>query len=328
MSTFACTSAATSSSRPSPAAPAAGLLRRPGRPADQGARATRLRADLRPRRRRPGVRFQPDRQGLLRLGAVLDLVGLQPGLMCEASGRTDAHRRAAATGGVPVPTIKYCLREGLPRPGELTSPDQAQYDESHLRKLRLMRALAEVGGLSIAASESPGTSLTTRPARHSTPRPPGTGTPPVTRPAGRRPPRPASSSAAAAGGSSRTPGPGTAHRRPGRPARPGPGPTCSPLPTPTPGPQGTSPPPTWPRSTDGGAWTASSKGIIFGAALDDILLAALRRLAGEYTSAPFRKRPPPRHRETAGLPRLASRPARGSPSRVRISHPIPDRQNR
>lgn len=68
--------------------------------------------------------------------------------------------------GVPVPTIKYCLREGLPRPGELTSPDQAQYDKSHLRQLRLIRALAEVGGLSIAAigdllaaRGSPGTSL-------------------------------------------------------------------------------------------------------------------------------------------------------------------------
>jgi len=53
--------------------------------------------------------------------------------------------------GVPVPTIKYYVREGLLRPGELTSPNQAQYDEEHLRRLRLIRALTEVGGLSIAA---------------------------------------------------------------------------------------------------------------------------------------------------------------------------------
>jgi DNA-binding transcriptional MerR regulator len=51
--------------------------------------------------------------------------------------------------GVPVPTIKYYLREGLLQPGELTSPNQAQYDESHVRRLRLVRALLEVGGLSI-----------------------------------------------------------------------------------------------------------------------------------------------------------------------------------
>ncbi|RKT53464.1 MerR family transcriptional regulator [Saccharothrix australiensis] len=53
--------------------------------------------------------------------------------------------------GVPVPTIKYYLREGLLPAGELTSPNQARYDEAHLHRLRLVRALAEVGGLSIAA---------------------------------------------------------------------------------------------------------------------------------------------------------------------------------
>lgn len=60
--------------------------------------------------------------------------------MAELSRRT----------GVPVPTIKYYLREGLLRPGERTSPNQASYDESHIRRLRVIRALAEVGGLSIA----------------------------------------------------------------------------------------------------------------------------------------------------------------------------------
>ncbi|WP_344024594.1 MerR family transcriptional regulator [Pseudonocardia kongjuensis] len=51
---------------------------------------------------------------------------------------------------VPVATIKYYLREGLLHRGETTSPNQARYDESHLRRLRLIRALVEVGGLPIA----------------------------------------------------------------------------------------------------------------------------------------------------------------------------------
>lgn len=51
---------------------------------------------------------------------------------------------------VPVATIKYYLREGLLHRGEATSPNQARYDDSHLRRLRLIRALVEVGGLPIA----------------------------------------------------------------------------------------------------------------------------------------------------------------------------------
>jgi DNA-binding transcriptional MerR regulator len=54
--------------------------------------------------------------------------------------------------GVPVPTIKYYVREGLLPPGELTSPNQAQYGEAHLRRLKLIRALVDVGDLSIAAT--------------------------------------------------------------------------------------------------------------------------------------------------------------------------------
>lgn len=53
--------------------------------------------------------------------------------------------------GVPVPTIKYYLREGLLPVGVLTSPNQAHYDDEHLRRLRLVRALVDVGGLSIAS---------------------------------------------------------------------------------------------------------------------------------------------------------------------------------
>ncbi|MCX4748171.1 MerR family transcriptional regulator [Kitasatospora sp. NBC_01287] len=54
--------------------------------------------------------------------------------------------------GVPVPTIKYYLREGLLPAGELTCPNQAQYGERHVRRLKLVRALLDVGGLSIAAA--------------------------------------------------------------------------------------------------------------------------------------------------------------------------------
>ncbi|GAB2973494.1 MerR family transcriptional regulator [Saccharothrix stipae] len=53
--------------------------------------------------------------------------------------------------GVPVPTIKYYLREGLLPAGELTSRNQARYAEDHVHRLRLVRAMVELGGLSIAA---------------------------------------------------------------------------------------------------------------------------------------------------------------------------------
>jgi DNA-binding transcriptional MerR regulator len=62
--------------------------------------------------------------------------------MAELSQRT----------AVPVPTIKYYVREGLVPRGELTSRNQATYDERHERRIRLVRALIDVGGLSIATT--------------------------------------------------------------------------------------------------------------------------------------------------------------------------------
>ncbi|MEV6398808.1 MerR family transcriptional regulator [Streptomyces sp. NPDC051907] len=53
--------------------------------------------------------------------------------------------------GVPVPTIKYYVREGLLPAGQLTSPNQASYGEAHERRLRLIRALLDVGGLKVSA---------------------------------------------------------------------------------------------------------------------------------------------------------------------------------
>jgi DNA-binding transcriptional MerR regulator len=52
--------------------------------------------------------------------------------------------------GVSVPTIKYYLREGLLPEGERTSATQAQYDESHESRLKLIRALVGTAGLSLA----------------------------------------------------------------------------------------------------------------------------------------------------------------------------------
>ncbi|MEO6880473.1 MAG: MerR family transcriptional regulator [Mycobacteriaceae bacterium] len=56
----------------------------------------------------------------------------------------------ARRGGVPVGTVKYYLREGLLPPGEATSATQASYDEGHVERLTLVRALLGPGGLSIA----------------------------------------------------------------------------------------------------------------------------------------------------------------------------------
>ena len=58
---------------------------------------------------------------------------------------------AAAT-GVPVATIKYYRREKLLHDGVLTAATQAHYDDSHVRRLKLIRALIGTAGLSVAAT--------------------------------------------------------------------------------------------------------------------------------------------------------------------------------
>ena len=52
--------------------------------------------------------------------------------------------------GVPIATIKYYLREGLLSPGHQINARTAEYDEEHLRRLRLVRALIQVGRLPVA----------------------------------------------------------------------------------------------------------------------------------------------------------------------------------
>src|SRR5690606_28312227 len=54
------------------------------------------------------------------------------------------------TTGTPIPTIKYYIREGLLARGTPTATNQADYDESHVQRLRLIRVLREVADLSVA----------------------------------------------------------------------------------------------------------------------------------------------------------------------------------
>ena len=55
--------------------------------------------------------------------------------------------------GVALPSIKYYLREGLLPPGDRTAANQADYGTQHVERLRLIRALIDVGGLSIATAQ-------------------------------------------------------------------------------------------------------------------------------------------------------------------------------
>ncbi|AOR31900.1 transcriptional regulator [Streptomyces fodineus] len=52
--------------------------------------------------------------------------------------------------GVSTATIKYYLREGLLPPGRQINATTAEYDEEHLRRLRLVRAMIQVGGVPVA----------------------------------------------------------------------------------------------------------------------------------------------------------------------------------
>ncbi|TXJ78542.1 MerR family transcriptional regulator [Streptomyces lavendulae] len=52
--------------------------------------------------------------------------------------------------GVSTATIKYYLREGLLPPGRQLNATTAEYGEEHLRRLRLVRAMIQVGRLPVA----------------------------------------------------------------------------------------------------------------------------------------------------------------------------------
>jgi DNA-binding transcriptional MerR regulator len=53
--------------------------------------------------------------------------------------------------GLTVQTIKFYLREGLMPKGMATGATRAEYDNGHLERLRLIRALREVGDLPVSA---------------------------------------------------------------------------------------------------------------------------------------------------------------------------------
>jgi DNA-binding transcriptional MerR regulator len=57
----------------------------------------------------------------------------------------------ARRSGVTISTIKYYIREGLLRPGDVSAPNQAAYGEAHLNDLVLIRALRDHAGISISA---------------------------------------------------------------------------------------------------------------------------------------------------------------------------------
>ncbi|MFF4350797.1 MerR family transcriptional regulator [Streptomyces sp. NPDC001530] len=52
--------------------------------------------------------------------------------------------------GVSIATIKYYLREGLLAPGRQINATTAEYGEDHLRRLRLVRAMIQVGRVPVA----------------------------------------------------------------------------------------------------------------------------------------------------------------------------------
>ncbi|REE99015.1 MerR family transcriptional regulator [Thermomonospora umbrina] len=53
--------------------------------------------------------------------------------------------------GLPVQTIKFYIREGLLPRGVTAGATRAEYGDTHLERLRLIRALREVGDLPVAA---------------------------------------------------------------------------------------------------------------------------------------------------------------------------------
>jgi DNA-binding transcriptional MerR regulator len=52
---------------------------------------------------------------------------------------------------VPLATVKYYLREGLLPAGENTGPRRAEYGDAHLRRLRVLRLLREIGGVPVTS---------------------------------------------------------------------------------------------------------------------------------------------------------------------------------
>ncbi|SMG43395.1 MerR family transcriptional regulator [Agreia pratensis] len=54
--------------------------------------------------------------------------------------------------GTPAATIKYYVRSGLLPAGTRSGENRTSYDESHVERLRLIRAMLEVGKLSVSSA--------------------------------------------------------------------------------------------------------------------------------------------------------------------------------
>jgi DNA-binding transcriptional MerR regulator len=54
-------------------------------------------------------------------------------------------------GGASIATIKFYVREGLLPPGEPTARNQADYNETHVARVRLIRTLTGIGQLSLSS---------------------------------------------------------------------------------------------------------------------------------------------------------------------------------
>jgi DNA-binding transcriptional MerR regulator len=70
-------------------------------------------------------------------------------LLSSAEEATIRISELSRRSGVPVPTIKFYIREELLPRGESTAPNQARYGEAHLHRLTLIGALQQAG-LSLA----------------------------------------------------------------------------------------------------------------------------------------------------------------------------------
>lgn len=60
----------------------------------------------------------------------------------------------SARSGVPIPRIKYYIREGLVARASTTEDAPGGYGEDHLHRVRLIRAMVTIGGMSIAAARA------------------------------------------------------------------------------------------------------------------------------------------------------------------------------
>jgi DNA-binding transcriptional MerR regulator len=56
--------------------------------------------------------------------------------------------------GVSIASIKFYVREGLLDAGERVSATRSTYSDSHAQRLRLIRALIDIGGLSVSATKA------------------------------------------------------------------------------------------------------------------------------------------------------------------------------